>query len=306
MSARVIDGRLEAARLRASVRAEVLELQLAHGIVPGLAVVIVGDDAASRMYVRTKTRRALEAGIRSFPYALPATTSEEDVLALLRDLCARDDVHAILVQLPLPKHIDTNRIVLAIDPNKDVDGFHPQNVGLLGIGTPAMVPCTPLGALRLLRTVHASLRGLEAVIVGRSSIVGRPMTQLLVTENCTVTLAHSATRDLAVVCRRADVLVVAAGKPGFVTADFLKPGATVIDVGISRVLREDGTNGIVGDVDFASASRIAGAITPVPGGVGPMTVAVLLENVLRCARVTLGANASHEFAPATRKGTPWP
>ena len=306
MSATVIDGRLLASRLRERVREGVRALQLEHAVVPGVAVVLVGNDPASQMYVRTKKRRAFEAGIASFAYDLPADTSQADVLALLRELNERRDVHAILVQLPLPEHIDATRIVRAIEPAKDVDGFHPENVGLLGAGRPSLVPCTPLGALRLIHTVRPSLRGLESVIVGRSNIVGKPMAQLLLLEDCTVTVAHSATRDLAAVTRRADVLVVAAGKPGFLGADAIKPGATVIDVGINRVAR-DGASRLEGDVDFLAASRVAGAITPVPGGVGPMTVAVLLDNTLRCAQRQLAGNPERrQTASVALGGTAWP
>lgn len=289
---RLIDGTREAAKLRDGVREGVTALARERGVVPGLAVVLVGDNAASQVYVRTKTRRATEVGITSFEYLLAADTSEADLLALLATLNGRDDIHAILVQLPLPEHIKTERVLGAIDPAKDVDGFHPLNVGLLGIGHPAMVPCTPLGCLRLAQSVHPVLRGLEAVIVGRSTIVGRPAAQLFLGANCTTTLAHSATRDLPAVCRRADILVVAVGKPGFVTADWIKRGATIIDVGINRVAAGDGKSRLVGDVDFESVSQAAGAITPVPGGVGPMTVAILLENALRCARTKLGATSA--------------
>jgi methylenetetrahydrofolate dehydrogenase (NADP+)/methenyltetrahydrofolate cyclohydrolase len=281
----VIDGAAEAANVRAEVREGVAELQREAGEVPGLAVILVGADPASEIYVRLKSRRAAELGIRSFEYRLPADTAEDEVLRLLAELNARDDVDAILVQLPLPEQIRADRVLRAIDPRKDVDGFHPENVGLLGIGEPALVPCTPLGCIRLAKTVRASLRGLDAVVVGRSAIVGRPAAQLLLIESCTVTLAHSATRDLAAVCRQADVLVVAVGKPDFVKGSWLKPGATVIDVGINRIATEDGKGRITGDVDFASASEVAGAITPVPGGVGPMTVAMLMQNTLRCALV---------------------
>jgi len=280
--------------VHARVRDGVDALRREHGVVPGLAVVLVGNDPASSIYVRTKTRRALEAGIRSLTFDLPADASEAELLALLDQLNERDDVDAILVQLPLPKHVDTERVIRAIDPAKDVDGFHPENVGLLGAGHPSLVPCTPLGALHLIKTVRPSLRGLEAVVVGRSSIVGRPMAQLLLIEDCTVTLAHSRTRNLAAVCRRADVLVVAVGKPRFIGADAVEPGATVIDVGINRVSSDAG-GGIVGDVDFEAVSQVAGAITPVPGGVGPMTIAMLIENTLRCARTRLHLGE-----------TPWP
>ena len=306
MSARVIDGRAEASKLRERVREGVDVMRLEHGTAPGLAVVLVGNDAASRIYVRTKARRATEAGIRSFAFELAADTSEADVLALLDRLNARVDVDAILVQLPLPEHIDTERVIRAIDPGKDVDGFHPYNVGLLAAGHPSLVPCTPLGALRLLQTAVPSLRGLEAVIVGRSRIVGRPLAQLLLLEDCTVTLAHSATRGLAAVCRRADILAIAVGRPQYVGADAIKPGATVIDVGINRVA-SGAASRLVGDVDFEPAAQVAGAITPVPGGVGPMTVAVLLENTLRCARALRErtAVADPQTTPLALGGTSW-
>jgi methylenetetrahydrofolate dehydrogenase (NADP+)/methenyltetrahydrofolate cyclohydrolase len=246
--------------------------------------VIVGDDPASHVYVRTKTKAAKDAGIRSIEYKLAVETPEAELLALLDELNARDDVHGILVQLPLPKHISADRIIYAIDPGKDVDGFHPVNAGLLALGKPALVPCTPRGCVMLAKTIHASLQGLETVIVGRSTIVGRPAAQLFLIEDCTTTVAHSRTRDIEAVCRRADLLVVAAGKPELVKENWIKPGATVIDVGVNRVVKDNGAIRIVGDVDFESASRVAGAITPVPGGVGPMTVALLLENTLQCAR----------------------
>jgi methylenetetrahydrofolate dehydrogenase (NADP+) / methenyltetrahydrofolate cyclohydrolase len=284
MSARPIDGIAEAARVREEVRVGVEQMQREHGDLPGLAVILVGADPASDIYVRTKARRAAELGIRSLEYRLPADAAEAEVLALLHELNERDDVDAILVQLPLPAHMKSDRVLREIDPAKDVDGFHPENVGLLGVGLPALVPCTPLGCVRLVKSVRESLRGLEAVVVGRSAIVGRPVAQLLLIENCTVTIAHSATNDLAEVCRRADILVVAVGKPELVTESWLKPGATVIDVGINRIPTPDGKGRIVGDVDFESASRVAGAITPVPGGVGPMTVAMLMQNTLHCAR----------------------
>ena len=307
MPAHVIDGRVRARELRERVGEDVGALLRESGIVPGLAVILVGDDPASNVYVRTKARRAADVGIASFAFRLPADASQADLLALLERLNAREDVDAVLVQLPLPQHIDTERVLRAIDPAKDVDGFHPYNVGLLGAGRPSLVPCTPLGALRLMQTVVPSLRGLEAVIVGRSSIVGRPMAQLLLLEDCTVTLAHSATRDLAAVCRRADVLVIAVGRPHFVGAESIKPGALVIDVGINRVVNEAGSR-LVGDVDFESALEVAGAITPVPGGVGPMTVAVLLENTLRCARARRGRGAvtPRNIAPLALGGTSWP
>lgn len=280
----LIDGAAQAAIVRDRVREGVEELRRTSGVVPGLAVVLVGENAASRVYVRTKTRHAADVGIASFGFDLPAETSEEALLELLRELNARDDVHGILVQLPVPPHIDPDRVTWAIDPQKDVDGFHPINAGLLALGKPALVPCTPKGCVILARTVRPELRGLEVVVVGRSTIVGRPAAQLFVMEHCTTTIAHSATRDIETVCRRADILVVAAGKPELVKENWIKPGATVLDVGVNRVVKDNGAIRIVGDVDFESACRVAGAITPVPGGVGPMTVALLLENTLQCAR----------------------
>ncbi len=286
---RIIDGAAYAATVRASVREGVAALEREHSIVPTLAVVIVGDDPASHVYVRTKSKAAKDAGIRAIEHKLPAQTPEADLLVLLGELNEHEDVHGILVQLPLPKHISADRVIFAIDPNKDVDGFHPQNAGLLALGKPALVPCTPRGCVMLAKTVHESLRGLEAVVVGRSTIVGRPAAQLLLMEDCTTTIAHSQTRNIEAVCRRADLLVVAAGKPELIKENWIKPGATVVDVGINRVVKDNGAIRIVGDVDFESASRVAGAITPVPGGVGPMTVALLLENTLQCARMRAGS-----------------
>jgi methylenetetrahydrofolate dehydrogenase (NADP+)/methenyltetrahydrofolate cyclohydrolase len=289
---RLIDGIAESASIRKSVREGVAQLQAEHAVVPGLAVVLVGDDPASKIYVRTKTRHAAEAGIASFGYDLPEQTSERDLLAMIAELNARDDIHGILVQLPLPRHIRSDRILRAIDPTKDVDGFAPENVGLLGMGKPALVPCTPKACVILAKTVHRSLRGMEVVIVGRSTLVGRPAAQLFLLQDCTPTITHTATQNIAAVCRRADILVVAAGKPELVTEEWVKPGSTVIDVGINRVAGESGTSRIVGDVDFVSVSRVAGAITPVPGGVGPMTVALLLDNTLQCARARLGLRST--------------
>jgi methylenetetrahydrofolate dehydrogenase (NADP+)/methenyltetrahydrofolate cyclohydrolase len=283
MSAQIIDGKQEAAELRARVAAAVLAYRETHASPPGLAVVLVGDDPASRVYVRTKTKQAMECGIRSEEHRLPAETSEAELLLLLDRLNADPRVHGILVQLPLPAAISTDRVLLRIAPEKDVDGFHPLNAGRLAIGTPAIVPCTPAGSLQLIKRVVPSLRGLGAVVLGRSTIVGRPMAQLLLIESCTVTIAHSATRDLPALCRGADILVVGIGKPRFVTGDWIKPGAVVIDVGINRVPGPDGRDSLCGDVDFETARAVAGALTPVPGGVGPMTVAYLLANTLRCA-----------------------
>jgi len=291
-AAQVIDGRAEAAKVRAQVRDGVAQMQRDFGVVPVLAVVLVGDNSASHVYVKTKTRQAVDAGIGTLGYDLPAETPERELLLLLDELNGRADVHGILVQLPLPSHIRAERILEAIDPRKDVDGFHPHNAGMLAIGKPALVPCTPMGCVRLAKTVHPSLRGLEVVILGRSTIVGRPAAQLFLLENCTTTIAHSATREIADVARRADILVAAIGRAEHVTAEWVKPGATVIDVGINRVQDPAGSSKIVGDVDFASVSRIAGAITPVPGGVGPTTVAFLLQNTLQCARMQLSVPKS--------------
>ena len=284
MTAKIIDGKAFAARVRGEVAAHVARLKADRGITPGLAVVLVGEDPASEVYVRSKGKSTLEAGMNSYEHRLPAETSEAELLALIARLNADPTVNGILVQLPLPKHLNADLVINAIDPAKDVDGFHISNVGLLGTGQKAMVPCTPLGCLMMLRDHLGSLAGMEAVVVGRSNIVGKPMAQLLIGDSCTVTVAHSRTRDLGEVCRRADILVAAVGRPEMITGDWVKPGATVIDVGINRVER-DGKARLVGDVDFASAAKVAGAITPVPGGVGPMTIACLLANTLTaCCR----------------------
>lgn len=283
MTARIIDGKAIAADLRARVAAEVQRLRAEHQLEPGLAVVLVGENPASAVYVRSKAKQTQEAGMRSFDHRLPALVSENDLLALVAKLNADPAVHGILVQLPLPKQVESRKILSAIDPAKDVDGFHPVNAGRLATGLPALVPCTPLGCIVLAKTVHRSLEGMEAVIVGRSNIVGKPLIQLLLAENATVTVAHSKTRDLPEVCRRADVLFAAVGRPEMVRGDWIKPGATVVDVGINRIAGADGRSRIVGDVAFTEASDVAGAITPVPGGVGPMTIACLLANTLRAA-----------------------
>jgi methylenetetrahydrofolate dehydrogenase (NADP+) / methenyltetrahydrofolate cyclohydrolase len=284
MTAQLIDGKAFAARLRIKIAAQVADLTAGHGITPGLAVVLVGEDPASEVYVRNKGKQTLQAGMQSFEHKLSAETSQTALLALIAALNADPAVHGILVQLPLPDHLDADLVINAIDPAKDVDGFHISNVGLLGTGQKAMVPCTPLGCLMMLRDHLGNLSGLTAVVVGRSNIVGKPMAQLLLNESCTVTIAHSRTRDLADVCRRADILVAAVGRAEMIPGDWVKPGATVIDVGINRIER-NGTRALVGDVDFASACTVAGAITPVPGGVGPMTIACLLANTLTaCCR----------------------
>jgi methylenetetrahydrofolate dehydrogenase (NADP+) / methenyltetrahydrofolate cyclohydrolase len=291
---KIIDGKARARRLVADVAAAVAKLKASAGLAPGLCAVLVGDDPASEVYVRNKGKAATAAGIASFQEHLPATTSEAELLALIARLNADDRVDGILVQLPLPKHIDPQRVIDAIDPHKDVDGFHAQNVGHLWNGglNRALIPCTPYGCLLLLRDVLPDLAGADAVVLGRSNIVGKPMAALLLAENCTVTLAHSKSRDIPALLRRADVLVAAVGRPEFVRGDWIKPGAVVIDVGINRVPAAGGKSKLVGDVAFAEAQGIAGAITPVPGGVGPMTIACLLRNTL--------------IAACRRRGTPEP
>lgn len=284
MTAVVIDGKAFAAKVREQVQTHVARLRAGHGLVPGLAVVLVGEDPASQVYVRAKGTQTVEAGMASFEHKLEADTTEADLLALIARLNADPQVHGILVQLPLPPHLNSELIINSIDPAKDVDGFHISNVGLLGTGQKSMVPCTPLGCLMMLRAHHGALAGMNAVVVGRSNIVGKPMAQLLLGDSCTVTIAHSRTRDLAAVCRGADILVAAVGRAEMITGDFVKPGATVIDVGINRVER-GGKIRLVGDVHYESAAAVAGAITPVPGGVGPMTIACLLANTLTaCCR----------------------
>jgi len=275
VTARIIDGKAAAATLRAAVGAEVERFQAATGRAPGLAVVLVGEDPASAVYVRSKGKATREAGMASFEHKLPADTSEAELLALVDRLNADAAVDGILVQLPLPRQIDAARVITRIDPDKDVDGFHPVNAGRLAIGLPGFVPCTPLGCLKLLRAELGDLSGKSAVVIGRSNIVGKPMALLLLGDSCTVTIAHSRTADLPDVVRRADIVVAAVGRANMVRGEWLKPGATVIDVGINRT-----EAGLVGDVDFASASAVAGAITPVPGGVGPMTIACLIRNSL--------------------------
>ena len=286
--ARLIDGKAIAAKLRTDVAAAVARLGREHGVTPGLAVVLVGDDPASQVYVRNKDRETRAAGMNSFEVKVPATTSEADLLAIVDGLNRRADVDGILVQLPLPPHIDAGRVIEAIDPAKDVDGFHPINAGRLASGQPALVPCTPLGCIILAKSVQPDLTGLEAVVIGRSNIVGKPVAQLLLAENCTVTIAHSRSRSLPEIARRADLLVAAVGRPEMIRGDWIKPGAIVIDVGINRVPGEGGKNRLVGDVHFEDARKMAGAITPVPGGVGPMTIACLLRNTLAAAAARRG------------------
>lgn len=282
MTATVLDGKAFAARLRSELADHVARLKESHSLVPGLAVVLVGEDPASQVYVRAKGKQTVEAGMASFEHKLDAQTSERDLLAMIAKLNADPKIHGILVQLPLPSHLNSDLVINSIDPAKDVDGFHISNVGLLSTGQKSMVPCTPLGCLMLLRDHHGSLAGLEAVVVGRSNIVGKPMAQLLLGESCTVTIAHSRTADLAATCRRADILVAAVGRPEMISGDWVKPDATVIDVGINRITRA-GKTSLVGDVHFDSVAKVAGAITPVPGGVGPMTIACLLANTLTAA-----------------------
>ena len=278
-----IDGKAFAQDLRDRVGKAVAQLTKDHGLVPGLAVVLVGEDPASQVYVRNKGKQTLEAGMHSFEHKLPVTTSETELLELISTLNADPDVHGILVQLPLPKQIDSHAVINAIDPNKDVDGFHLINVGRLSTGAAGLVPCTPLGCLMLLKDSLGDLSGKNAVVVGRSNIVGKPMAALLLAESCTVTVAHSRTQNLEAVCREADILVAAVGRPEMVSGEWIKPGAVVIDVGINRVDGDAGKTRLVGDVDYSSAEKVAGAITPVPGGVGPMTIACLLRNTVQAA-----------------------
>jgi methylenetetrahydrofolate dehydrogenase (NADP+)/methenyltetrahydrofolate cyclohydrolase len=295
--ATLIDGKAFAAGLVDRVAAASARLESAHGVKPGLAVVIVGEDPASQIYVRNKGETTLRAGMRSDTHRLPDTTSQADLLALIAQLNADAGIHGILVQLPLPGHIDSSAVLGAIDPDKDVDGFHVVNAGRLAVGLPGLVPCTPLGCIMLLRAELGDLTGLNAVVVGRSNIVGKPMAQLLLAESCTVTIAHSRTRDLPALCRTADIVVAAVGRPEMVRGDWIKPGATVIDVGINRVPSRDpvkaaeGKTRVVGDVAFDEAAAVAGRITPVPGGVGPMTIACLLANTYTAACRSVGVDA---------------
>ncbi len=292
--ASVIDGKAFSQTLVERVAAAAARLEAAHGVKPGLAVIIVGEDPASQIYVRNKGETTLKAGMRSDTHRLAETTTQDELLALIARLNADTGIHGILVQLPLPAHIDASAVLAAIDPDKDVDGFHVVNVGRLSVGVRGLVPCTPLGCLMLLKDQLGDLSGLNAVIVGRSNIVGKPMAQLLIGESCTVTVAHSRTRDLPALCRTADILVAAVGRPEMIKGDWIKPGATVIDVGINRVPSKDpvkaaeGKTRVVGDVDFAEASQVAGRITPVPGGVGPMTIACLLANTYTAACLAAG------------------
>ena len=286
MAAQIIDGKAFAFTVRKKVAENVGNLKAVHDITPGLAVVLVGSDPASQVYVRSKGKQTVEVGMNSFEHKLDADTSEDVLLDLIDSLNIDPAVHGILVQLPLPGHLDETSVIDRIAPEKDVDGFHIANVGLLGTGQKSMVPCTPLGCLLMLRDYHGSLTGKNAVIIGRSNIVGKPMAQLLLNDSCTVTIAHSRTTNLPDVVRRADIVVAAVGRPEMVPGDWIKPGATVIDVGINRINLEDGKTKLVGDVAYASCAAVAGAITPVPGGVGPMTIACLLANTLTaCCRI---------------------
>ncbi|HVH49049.1 MAG TPA: bifunctional methylenetetrahydrofolate dehydrogenase/methenyltetrahydrofolate cyclohydrolase FolD [Sphingomicrobium sp.] len=283
MTARRIDGKAAAAALRARVADGVAAFRETVGRAPGLAVVLVGEDPASSVYVRSKGKATSEAGMQSIEHRLAETASEAELLALVDALNRDHNVDGILVQLPLPDQIDERKVIAAIDPQKDVDGFHVENAGRLAVGAEALVPCTPLGCLHLLKTELGDLTGKDAVVIGRSNIVGKPMAMLLLGESCTVTIAHSRTKDLPALCRRADILVAAVGRPKMVKADWIKPGAAVIDVGINRMEGEGGKSRLVGDVDYEEAAEVAGAITPVPGGVGPMTIAMLLRNTLVAA-----------------------
>jgi len=291
MTASVIDGKQIAAETRAKVAAEVARLTSAHKVVPGLAVVLVGSNPASEVYVGSKKKMTVEAGMKSFDFTLPETVSEAELLALIAKLNADPAVNGILVQLPLPQQIDAQKVIAAIDPGKDVDGFQPLNAGRLATGLPALVPCTPLGCIILAKSVHPSLAGMDAVVVGRSNIVGKPLAALLIGESATVTVAHSKTQDLPAVCRRADLLFAAVGRAEMIKGDWVRPGATVIDVGINRIPGTGGKSRIVGDVAYAEAAERAGAITPVPGGVGPMTIACLLVNTVRAACAAHGLPA---------------
>jgi len=293
VAATLIDGNALSAQLRRSVAEQTARLKRDHGITPGLAVVLVGEDPASQIYVASKSKQAAEAGIQSVDHKLPATTTTAELLTLVRKLNAQDDIHGILVQMPLPPQIDSNEILATIDPAKDVDGFAPVNTGRLSLGLPAFVPCTPLGCLIMIRQVTKDLAGKRALVVGRSNIVGKPMAQLLLKQDCTVTIAHSRTRNLEGLCLDAEILVAAIGRPNAIKGEWIRPGAIVIDVGINRIgTSQSGKAKLAGDVEFASASQRAGAITPVPGGVGPMTKACLLMNTVNAAiRLKLGSSA---------------
>ena len=290
----IIDGKAFAAELRARVATAVSSLESSHGLIPGLAVVLVGEDPASEVYVRNKGKQTVEVGMASFEHRLSDQTTEGELLVLIDQLNSDSTVHGILVQLPLPAQINTHAVINAIDPDKDVDGFHLINVGRLTTGESGLVPCTPLGCMMLLRAYAGDLSGQNAVIVGRSNIVGKPIASLLLAAHCTVTVAHSRTKDLTDVCRQADILIAAVGRAEMIQGDWIKPGATVIDVGINRIDGENGKKRLVGDVEFASASAVAGAITPVPGGVGPMTIACLLRNTVQAACAANGVDFTLE------------
>ncbi|MCF3974707.1 bifunctional methylenetetrahydrofolate dehydrogenase/methenyltetrahydrofolate cyclohydrolase FolD [Paracoccus salsus] len=302
--AQIIDGKAHAEGLRREVRDKVARMKAVHGVTPGLAVVLVGNDPASEVYVRSKARQAIDAGMRSLEFRLPEDAHADELLALIERLNGDTEVHGILVQLPLPPHLRPTLVINAIDPMKDVDGFHISNVGMVGTGQDAIVPCTPLGCMMMLRHLHPDLRGKTALVIGHSNVVGKPMARLLLNADCTVMIAHKSSTDIPTLARLADIVVVAVGVPGLVKADWIKPGATVIDVGISRVpapgngVQEDGSvrTRIVGDVDFENVRHVAGAITPVPGGVGPMTIACLLANTLSaCCHLHGIADASLQF-----------
>jgi methylenetetrahydrofolate dehydrogenase (NADP+)/methenyltetrahydrofolate cyclohydrolase len=300
MTAQIIDGKTYAAGLRERIAGHVARLKSAHGITPGLAVVIVGHDPASEIYVSNKAKQTVEVGMYSEKYELPETAPEAEVLALIEKLNRDPAIHGILVQLPLPKHVDPNKVLLTISPDKDVDCFTPSSVGKLQIGLPGPVSCTPLGCLMLLRNFVGELSGKHAVIVGRSNLVGKPMAQLLLRENCTVTIAHSRTRDLPAIVREADIIIAAVGRPLMIKGDWIKPGAAVIDVGINRIPapeKGEGKTRTVGDVDYASAVDVAGWITPVPGGVGPMTIACLLANTVTTASLINGLVPPKDLTP---------
>ncbi len=291
MTAQIIDGKRIAAALRAGLAEEVARVRRDHNLTPGLAVVLVGNDPASEVYVRSKHSQTQAAGMASFEHRLPADVAQNELLALIARLNRDPAVHGVLVQLPLPKRLDTEAVIAAIDPAKDVDGLHPNNAGRLAGGLPALAPCTPLGCIILSKSVHASLEGMNAIVIGRSNLVGRPLLQLLLNENATVTIAHSRSRELPALCRQADLVYAAVGKAEMVRGDWIKPGATVIDVGITRVATPEGKTRLIGDVAFDEAIKVAGALTPVPGGVGQMTVACLLVNTLRAACAIAGLPA---------------
>jgi methylenetetrahydrofolate dehydrogenase (NADP+)/methenyltetrahydrofolate cyclohydrolase len=290
--AQIIDGKQIAANVRAEVATEVARLQKEHGLKPGLAVVLVGEDPASKVYVANKAKQTVEVGMNSWEHRLSAETSEADVLALVNKLNNDPACHGILVQLPLPKHINSEKVLNSINPDKDVDGFHPVNVGRLWVGERALVPCTPTGSIILAKSVQSNLSGLDAVVIGRSNIVGKPVAALLLRENCTVTVAHSRTKNIEDVVKRADLVIAAVGIPEMVKGSWIKPGATIIDVGINRVPSDNGKTKLVGDVAYAECAQVAGAITPVPGGVGPMTIACLLRNAAQAAAMLAGVKSA--------------